>query len=132
MRFGFLFLASVLASSLIGCSSDDPAPTDPGPQSNACIAAGGVCAVNFPFVCAPGFAAEPSRAGACGKSISDDPRDVPCCIRKPVPDTGVPDTGIADASADATDDATNDATNGDANDDAPSDGSDAADVNDAD
>jgi hypothetical protein len=99
MRFASMVLACCL---ILGCSSDDEAgPT--GPTVNACKAAGGVCAANFPFLCAPGDepATDPSRATACGKSIGENPRDVPCCLRAPILDSGTIDTGAADAMTDA-------------------------------
>jgi hypothetical protein len=102
MRFASILIASLL----IGCSSDDT-PADSGPKVNACTAAGGTCAANFPFKCAPGYEAamDPARATACGKSIGDNPVDVSCCFPAPPEDTGTTDTGSpdADAATDATD-----------------------------
>jgi hypothetical protein len=127
MRFGSLFLALfVLALALPACSSDDPAPADAGP--NACVKSGAICAVNFPFLCAPGYEAVASsdpRSTACGKSLGDDPRDVPCCVVEATPpDTGTKDVGASDApaSTDARGDAASDApASTDARGDAPSD-----------
>lgn len=104
------FASIVFVALLIGCSSEDK-PADTRPKENACFVAGGTCAANFPFKCAPGDepTTDPARATACGKSEGENPIDVPCCFPAPVEDTGTPDTGTPDtgtADADATTDAT--------------------------
>ena len=116
-------LTALLLSGLLlaGCSSDEAA-ADAGP--NKCHAAGGECAVNFPFVCRPGKEATTGElAGACGIESSSG-KQMPCCFPVVETDTGV-DTGPAkdsatDAPADA--EASVDAT-GDAPKDAPVDAS---------
>lgn len=117
MRFGLLLL--VLAStSLFACSSDDTASGPTGP--NACVKAGGVCAANFPFRCAPGYeaATDSLRKTACGKSEGTDPIDVACCFPEAAPpDTGAKDTGAAEAAVDAAADSSFDSAS-----DAPADG----------
>jgi len=117
MRFAFVLLFTL---GLYGCSSDEK-PAASAPTVNACIAAGGSCAVNFPFLCPPGDeqATDDARKTACGKSIGDDPRDVPCCLPGApqdtgVRDTGMPDTGANDASTETGGDATSDAPASDA------------------
>lgn len=122
MRLGWLLFA--LALPLQACSSDDTAAKDAGP--NACVASGGICAANFPFLCAPGYeAVTDSRKTACGKSEGTDSRDVSCCIPESAPpdtgtkDTGASDTGAADASAA---DASSDSTPADATSDGPAEG----------
>lgn len=116
MRLAFVL---VITLGLYGCSSDEkPAPA---PSVNACLAAGGTCAANFPFLCPPGDeqATDDARKTACGKAIGEPQRDVPCCLPGAPQDTGVPDTGKADTGAgdastetggDAASDATSDAT----------------------
>lgn len=107
------FAALAVAASLLfgggpGCSSDDPATAaDTGP--NKCVASGATCALNFPFVCAPGF--EPVASGdlatACGKDEGSG-KQMPCCVPSAPTDTGVDtgsDTGSGDGGADAAGDA---------------------------
>ena len=125
MRFASIVFVCLF---IAGCSSDEP-KGDTTPKVNACVAAGGKC-LDQPFgLCPPGDekATDPSRASACGKSVSDDKTDVPCCLPGLTPqDAGVSDTGRADADSDA--DAASDATT-DASDDASSETStDAADA----
>lgn len=108
MRHGFL-LFFALALPLPACGSDEPAATtNSGP--NACVAAGGRCQPNAPFMCAPGY--EPSSKAtlnsACGtaENLGGTPSTIPCCFVEATP----PDTGTKDSAGDAPGDATGDAT----------------------
>jgi hypothetical protein len=126
MRFASILFACL---AIAGCSSDEDKGTTT-PRVNACVAAGGVCAENFPFLCAPGdeAATDPSRSTACGKSVGENPRDVPCCLRGLPQDTGVPDTGSADGASDSASDVSSDASDGATAETSSSDASDAADA----
>lgn len=96
---------------LTACSSEEEKPPAPVDRSYVCIAAGGYCKVNAPYSCGPGYepAIDTDRKDSCGKSVDSVPVDVPCCLPVPETDTGVPDTGMADATSDATSDAPSDA-----------------------
>jgi hypothetical protein len=132
MRSYLLLLASIVVLPLIGCSSDDEPAA--GSQINACTSAGNICKVNFPLMCS-GISGQyvlapvddPAMNAACGNS--SDGKAIPCCKRVDPPDTGVADTGMADAEEDAMIDAT-DETSDDAIADADEDAADAADATD--
>ncbi len=86
-------------SALTACSSSDDAPPteDAKVSTSACTIAGGRCAKNFPFVCAPGD--EPATGTlekVCG---SEGSTSIPCCL--PVKVDAAIDT--ADSSGDVID-----------------------------
>jgi hypothetical protein len=128
MRFASILFACL---AIAGCSSDDDKGTTT-PPVNACIAAGGKCHDDPFALCAPGDekATDPSRATACGKSVGEDKHDIPCCLPGLPQDTGVPDTGSADADAasDSSSDVSSDASDGATAETSSSDASDAADA----
>lgn len=123
-----LAVAATLALESGGCSSDESTTVvDSGP--NKCLASGATCALNYPFVCSPGFEPVTSgeRATACGKDESSG-KQMPCCIPSTPTDTGV-DTGSdtgTEVGSDAAGDSASDAADADAGDatDAPSDATD--------
>lgn len=131
MRLRLQLLAvPLLVAALAACSSNDDGPASSGP--NACLASGGVCQGNFPFLCAPGYqaATNDGLGTACGMSTGDNPQQVPCCMEsaQPPQDTGVdstPDTSTqpGDAATDSSSDGAKDGAG-----DAPADATDAGDA----
>ena len=129
MRRFLLLTALVIA--VPACSSEDSAAADTGPQTNACVASGLICAVNFPFKCPPGQSpvTDGKRATACGKSDGTPPVAISCCAPNPPEDTG---PGPGDADADVSDgaDAPDGGDGGDASDGGDVDSGDASDASD--